>query len=351
MRRGRLGIAFGLLLWSRAGFAADANPRVALGLERGAGTDACIRQPAIERAVERRLRRPVFARNEAPDLKIDVALAREADGAWSARLVLRGRTGTEIGARELDTHAAHCSALDDALVLVVALLVDSPEARAEANKPVLFEPTPPQGRPELSGIPKPAEPKPPAPGHIELPPETYAPREPYRIELAASVVGAAGVLPGVAVGGELLLAVRPPHFIELRLRPSAFLPKTTHDPTPDRGGRFSLFAVAFDACPFEREGDFLRFSACIGQRVGRMSAEGFGFKQSASSAELYYGLGASAAAVFWFARPVGLRVGLDLEAPLTRDAYFSIGPAGERREIFRPSPVVGAATAGIALAL
>jgi hypothetical protein len=354
MRRARLGFALGLVLWSRAGFALDAKPRVALELKRGEGTDKCIQSAAVEHAVERRLRRPVFASKDAADLGIEVALAREPDGAWSAKLVLRGRDGSEIGSRELDTHASHCSSLDDALVLVVALLVDSPEARAQTSKAAAVPPT--------SATPSPAEaPKPPpnpsppnAPqvgSRIELPPDTYAPREPYRVEVAASVVGSMGAVPDIALGGELLLGVRPPHFIELRVRPTGLLPKTEAAPTSDRGGRFSLLTVALDACPLEHEVQKLRFVGCVAQRVGRMHAEGFGFHQSASSSELYYALGISAGAAFWFAPPVGVRVGLDVEAPLTRDAYFSVGAAGERREIFRPSPVVGAATVGLALSL
>src|SRR3954447_18622305 len=168
MWRGRLGFVFAFLLWSRAGFALDANPRVALGLTRGEGTETCLRAAAIERAVERRLRRHVFARDESPDLRIDVALAREADGAWSARLVLRGRRGAELGARELDTHAAHCSALDDALVLVVALLVDSPEARAqESADSEPLAPAPSEATQSTKATP-------PAPREtrLELPPET-----------------------------------------------------------------------------------------------------------------------------------------------------------------------------------
>ena len=343
MRRGRFGLAFGCLLWSRAGFALDANPRVTLELSRREGTEACIRSAALERAVERRLRRLVFARNDSPDLRIDVALARDADGAWSAKLVLRSRTGAELGARELDTHAAHCSALDDAVVLVVALLVDSPEARAQANAP-------PETPATAATHPEP----PPAPPHetrLELPPETYAPREPFRVEMAASALGAVGVLPGAAFGGEVVLGVRPPHFIELRLRPAALLPQSAHAPAPDRGGRFSLLSIAFDACPLEHTLGRLRLSGCAGQRVGRVLADGFGYRRNASSAELYYALGISAGAVFWVARPVGVRLGLELEAPLTRDKYFSVGSGGERLEIFRPSPVVGAATVGVAFSL
>lgn len=353
MRRARLGLALSLVLWSRAGFALDANPRVALELTRGEGTNKCIQRAAVEHAVERRLRRPVFAAKDTADLEIAVALAREPDGAWSAKLVLRGRDGTEVGSRELDTHAAHCSALDDALVLVVALLVDSPEARAQVSKAAAAPPPP--AEPSRAAPASPPPPPPPTESHagsrIELPPDTYAPREPYRVEVAASVVGSLGAVPGVALGGELLLGVRPPHFIELRLRPAGLLPKSEPAPTPDRGGRFSLLSVALDACPLEHDAQKLRFVGCIGQRVGRLQAEGFGFHQSATSSELYYALGISGGAAFWFAPPVGLRVGLDLEAPLTRDAYFSVGPAGEHREIFRPSPIVGAATVGLALSL
>jgi hypothetical protein len=348
MRRGRFGLALGLVLWSRAGFALDANPRVALELSRGDGTEACMRQSAVEHAVERRLRRHVFVKTDPADLHIAIAFAKDPQGAWTAKLSLRGRNGGELGARELDTHASHCSALDDALVLVVALLVDSPEARAE-----LTQPAPPPKPPEepVAEAPHPPSVAAERPTPIELPPETYAPREPYRIEIAASVVGAAGVLPGIALGGELMLGVTPPHFIELRLRPSGFLPKTEHTPSPDRGGRFSLITVGLDACPLDHDAGRLRFAACAGQRVGSMHAEGFGFRQSASSSELYYALGASAGAAFWFAPPVGVRLGLDLEAPLTRNAYFSLGPSGERREIFRPSPIVGAVSAGLALSL
>jgi hypothetical protein len=351
MRRGRFGLGLGLLLWSRAGFALDANPRVALELTRGEGTDSCIHREAVERAVERRLRRRVFAHDQPADLRIAVALARDPDGAWSAKLALFGRNGAEIGARELDTHASHCSALDEALVLVVALLVDSPEARAEANPATAAPPPTPAEKPAPTEAQAPPTGAKPAATPIELPPETYAPREPYRIEIAASFVGALGVLPGFAPGGELALGVRPPHFVELRLRPSAFLPKTEHAPAPDRGGKFSLMTVALDACPLEQESGKLRFSGCIGQRVGRLAADGFGFRHSTNSVELYYALGISAGASFWFAPPVGLRLGLDLEAPLTRNTYVSVGPAGERQEIFQPGPVVGAVTAGIGLLL
>jgi hypothetical protein len=145
--------------------------------------------------------------------------------------------------------------------------------------------------------------------------------------------------------------VRPPHFIELRLRPAALPAQSAQAPTPDRGGRFSLLSVAFDVCPLDHTLGRLLLSGCAGQRVGRMLADGFGYQRNTGSSGLYYALGVSAGASFLFAPPVGVRLGLDLEAPLTRDSYFSVGPTGERLEIFRPSPIVGALTVGLALSL
>lgn len=350
MRCGRFGFALVVLLWARAGLALDDAPRVALNVTRGDGTEACMRARALERAVERRLHEHVFVAAAAADLRIDVALGREADGAWSAKLALHGPNGVQIGSRELDTRAPHCSALDESLVLVVALLVDSPEARdalegAKASvKPHAVEPAPP-------GAPERAPPRPKAPIPIELPPDTFAPREPYRFELGASVAVLAGAIPGVPLGPELSLGVRPPHFAEVRLRAGGFFPREAHAPTADRGGRFSLLAVALDVCPLEQTTGRFRLRGCAGQRVGRVAAGGFGFQETERATELYYALGASVGGAFWFAPPLGLAVELGGEAPLTRDAYFSLGPSGERRKIFRASPLAGSVTAGLVLAL
>jgi hypothetical protein len=107
--------------------------------------------------------------------------------------------------------------------------------------------------------------------------------------------------------------------------------------------------VAFDACPLDHLPGRVRLSGCIGQRVGRLSGEGFGYRRNTSSQDLYYALGVSGAATFWVLPPLGVRAGLEVEAPLTRDSYFSVAPNGEKLEIFRPSPVAGAATVGLVL--
>jgi hypothetical protein len=352
MRRGWLGFALGIVLWARTGRAVDDGPRVTLAVTRGDGTAACIRERAVERAVERRLRRRVFAEAGSADLRIDVTLAREADRSWSAKLVLRGPDGAELGARELDTRAPHCSSLDESLVLVVALLVDSPEAHEAIE--AARTPAKPSSSDSVSTsiTPRPAVPsaRAPKPTPIEIPPDTFAPREPYRFELGAGVGALAGALPGLPLGASLSLGVRPPHFVEVRVRPQIFFPHEAHAPSADRGGSFSLLAVALELCPFEHTLGKLGILGCVGQRVGRVAARGFGFQETHRSVELYYALGVSAGAAFWFAPPLGFELELGAEAPLTRDSYFSRGPSGESRKIFQASPVTGAATAGFLVA-
>jgi hypothetical protein len=343
-RRSIRSLSLGVLLLAPTAGAVEPSPRVVLELTRGEGTEACIDAPALERAVERRLKHPVFAHGAPASLRVAVTLGRSPSGGWSATLGLRSNAGAELGARELDTAAKHCSALDDPLVLVVALLVDSPEAREEASKAA--ETTP------ATSASLPPKPTPPA-GHttaLEIPADTFAPREPWHVDLAASGATEVGTLPGVALGGDLSLGVRPPHFIELRLA-GAVLPANVAHTSADRGGRFWLALAGLSACLLEAERGPMRLTGCVSQRVGRLGAAGFGFRATERASELYYSLGATLAGTWWFAAPLGLRLALEANAPLARNAYIALGPGGERRQIFRPSPVTGAALVGLALSL
>ena len=351
MRLARFGWVVCLLLWGRAALAENSPPRVALEVTRGAGTESCIDGATLERSVELRLKRSVFDSSGAAGLRIALRVDRARGGAWTAKLALRDRRGNELGARELVTRAAHCSALDDSVALVVALLVDSPEAQASANAeppaPTIAEPPAKNAGP--SGSAPSAPPLRTAP--LELPASTYAPREPYRVEVGAGALVAFGVLPGAALGAALSLGLRAPQFMELRLRPAVFPSSRVEGPTSDRGGRFSLFLLGVDLCPLEHGTGRLRVSACVGQSVGGVRAAGFGFRRSESTLDLYYALGASLVGAWWLLPPLGLTLELAAVAPLARPTYLSLGPAGERREMFRAGPVAGSAGVGVLLSL
>src|SRR5690606_9240974 len=109
-----------------------------------------------------------------------------------------------------------CSALDEPLVLAVALLVDADLGR----------------EPEPEPAPEPLPPEPPEPPEPErstheaepraLPPE---PPQPWRLSTDLSVLGADGVLPELALGAELALLADPPWLFPIRVRGVGFLPQ------------------------------------------------------------------------------------------------------------------------------
>jgi hypothetical protein len=323
-------------------------PRALLEVARGSGTESCMDGKALERAVERRLTRPVFG---GGDVRVSLRFERR-ERTFTAELVLFDRHGTALGRRELKTRAAHCSALDDSLALVVALLVDSPEAREQAGAAATAAAAagPASSTPSADGGSSKVASEPPRVS-VTIPPDVLAAREPFRVQVGASLAVLVGPLPGVALGPELLLAVRPPHFIELRLRPSFFPEREVSEPSPGRGGRLSLVQVALDLCPLEHAASRVRLSGCLGQSVGWVRGEGFGYLHNSETGSLVYSLGAGASALIALAGPLGLRVGLEAALPLSHDTYVSQAVGGVTTEVFRAAPVTGMLAVGLALEL
>jgi hypothetical protein len=349
MRRTAAALTLALAVLGAAPRAAaeTALPRVHLEFERGQGTDTCIDDATLGSAVEKRLDRAVFASESAFELGLRITLERDKR-EFRATVVLSDRAGHPIGQRELRTRARHCSALDDSLALVVALLVDSPEAR-EHGEPL---PAPALQTANVDGE-KPAVPPPPpnTPTPLTIPPDVSAPREPYRLDVVAAVAAIVGPLPHVALGPELLVAVRPPHFAELRLRPAFFPEQQVTAPEPNRGGRLSLVSVALDVCPLEHELERVRFSGCLGQAVGWVSARGFGYLDNGDASSLVYSVGAGAGAVVSLAGPLILSLELGLAVPLQRNRYVSRAADGTTLEVFRAGIISGTAAAGLGLEL
>lgn len=184
-----------------------------------------------------------------------------------------------------------------------------------------------------------------------MPPDVLAPREPWRVTLGAGAALVVGPLPGVAFGPELLVAVRPPHFVELRLRPSYFPEREVTGPAPDRGGRLSLVQVALDVCPLEHETAAVRLAGCLGQSVGWVSARGFGYAENQAPSSLVYSLGLGAGGLWFFARPLALSVGVSAAVPFARDTYVAKSVTGGNIEVFRSGAISASVVAGLAVEL
>lgn len=308
---------------------------VALTVEHGAGTDDCLEAKALERAVERRLTRRVFVTGAQAGLRLRVSFV-QVQQAYEAKIELSNPDGASRGTRVLST-SGHCSKLDDALALSVALLVDEPPEPEPATTP-LPEPAP---SPQL-------QPQPAVAKRIEIPAEVAAPREPWQVGLALAAKGAWGILPGLRPALSLQLVLTPPRFWSIRLQAEGYL-ATRAERDADSGARFQLWRAGLALCPALARSEGHRLGLCVGQQLGWVTVEGYGFDRNASERRLSYALTAGGEATLRLLGPVSARGYLGLELPLLRDRFAS---GGERpTDLFRQPPLGFSGEIGVEAAL
>jgi hypothetical protein len=318
-------------MWTTSASAEPAANEARLEIVRDDATRSCISEKALERSVERRLRRKVFGADARFSLR--VAFER-SDAAWLADLELSDADGP-LGKRQLSTEARHCSALDDSLALVVALLVDTPPER---------EPSPPT-TPEPS--PEPARPLPPrrSPTPIQVPAESFAPREPLGFGARGSGLLAAGLIPGIALGAEVALELAFPR--GPRVVASLDATVTRKREGGDGGAAFSSRRVGLELCGLGGAWGALSVEPCVGQRVGWIGAEGFDFDQNLEITRLYYSLAAGVDVGVAVTGALRVSAGLRGEFPLTRDRFSERLANGERDELFRVAPLIASTRIGL----
>jgi hypothetical protein len=318
-----LGLAAALLITARS---ADAAERARAVLDWRSSADAgCLEAPSLVRAVEERLHRTVFVPQQA-DLKVSVAI-RGTAGDWSADILLADTQGHGLGHRQLTTRAEHCSALDDSLALVVALMVD---VRREDVRPPPVEPA---SRAETP---------------IRLPRTTVAPREPWHAALFVLGRASLGELPGVGRGMALAAEIRPPHAWVIGFGVTAWLPAET---TGQPGARFLLRSGELDLCRlvWQRPGGDL--GLCLGQQVGYLQSRAFAFDVNRKEQTLLYNVTLQLRGAWWVTSLLGLRLGLGAALPLSRDEFFGTRSDGSRVRLFDRAPVAAVTELGLGLRL
>ncbi|HWA72703.1 MAG TPA: hypothetical protein VG937_10220 [Polyangiaceae bacterium] len=303
-----------VLATSSAAPRATAEPAALATLEltRSSAAEHCIDARTLTRSVETRLARRAFA-DTAP-LRLRVALDRRGPN-WIAELSLSDSAGP-LGERSLSTGAAHCSALDDSLALVVALLVGTPPERVE---PAAAAPTVPAHAATPSAAPKTTQ----AATPLFLPADTWAPRAPWQFSGRAGGSLLFFALPGVAYGPSLGVAARPPSGPWLRLNADWVLPKEGESGDGVHGVRVSSERLGLLVCGLSLGAGSLEWQFCAGQRVGRVTAEGLGFDYSARVRRLYFAATLGGELTLHLANRWYLPVGLFAEIPLTRDQFVA----------------------------
>ncbi len=303
---------------------------VALDWRRAPGAESCVDRTTIEREVEARLGRHAFVARDRADVVVDARLSPlDAGAGFQADLSLQTTRGQSLGVRDLRTPSADCAQLDESLSLVIALMVDIPRADLPPLPPV--------------EAPPPAAPRRTTPIRV---PERR--REPWRVEPRLGGSLAVGLLPGIALGAHAGLALEPPLFWRTEIDGTIWRGADATDGSS--GSRFELTTIGLRVCPVATRAA-LRIQACVGQRIGWIQAQGFGFDEDRSEKRLFYTVSLLARAGVPIAGPLALQAGMGLDLPVTRDHFTYTRADGSRREIFRMAAVVVEGELGLAIEL
>ncbi len=280
--------------------------------QRVAGAEGCISGEELAATLQRRLRRGTIGGPEA-ELTLEGTVAPAERGVgWKAWVVVRDRADRSAGAREVATDEASCRALDEALLLVLSVIIDPSAA---------FEPGP----------------APAAAAGGRRPGDGQA----TTWHLAAGAGAALGLVPRIGLGaaasaglrlwGGPVLELEAAHWFGTRVERAA------------GGATVAATQGGVNVCwlPFERGA--WQAGGCLGVQGGVVSADaaGFGGENLAPSRPLA-NVAARGEARLRLADPFFVRLTLGAALPLVRDRFFFESRAGEPSSLFRLSPAIGA---------
>lgn len=152
------------------------------------------------------------------------------------------------------------------------------------------------------------------------------------------------MLPGIRPEAALYFQLLPNHFYPVTLQGEAFGAADAERDTTS-GARFHLYRVGLAACPevVARPGQSL--GVCVGQKLGFMQVNGFGFDRDRNERRLTYALTLGVEGRLRLFGPVSTRGYIGAEVPVVRDRFVSGGRSAA--SLFEPSPVALAAEIGL----
>lgn len=322
--------------------AQDAPVLAELEWRGGPSGENCIDAEELRSTVEARLSRPLFAPRGQADVRV-VGGIEAAGGKWLARITLTSARGEPMGERELESESRDCSALDDSLALVLAVMLDIPRTRIPEPAPARAASAPPPA------VDTPAMPEAPPTVSKLLVPKDTSPRRPrWRFEIGLGASGAYGLLPEFSFGVRGHVAVKPPEFWKVGMDVGAYASVDEAIVSADAGANFSPKELGVFVCPLDLPLAGIQVEACVVQHMGRLRVEGFGFDSNEKQERPYLNLGIAGAASLQIVGPLSVRVGIDVETPLLRETFRYGSQAGEEPSLFRMAPVLVAGQIGVA---
>lgn len=310
--------------------AADALPTAVLVWESGQVNPACNRSDELERNVAAYLGRDAFEAS-AP-ITIRVSLRRgPALPVIVADISKIGEDGKVVGVRSV-SGGASCESLDDALTLVVALMLEAPPeepvpASAEAPVPSA-PPEPAQPEPAANEPALEAEEPPPPPGFLVV---------------SAGVGSALGLLPFPNVGPRLQIDLKPRRFWGIALAGQALLGSRSELPGSGAIG-YRLLQTSAALCPADSMSDSGWFSACAGLELAWLEAEGSELAPHRRKTHLLVSPALRLQVAKRVAGPLLLGGSLQVSFPISRNRYTYRDEQGARQlafEVASPSLMLG----------
>lgn len=275
------------------------------------GADGCLTRDLALRATSERVGRPLFARSGAALKVVGTARAKRG-GGFRVTLDLSRIGGQHLGRRTLETDAEDCSALDEAVVLALVLMLDFVDQ--------------PSVNPHGGGqsAPKSTE--------IHIPPDAPAPRAPWAWGIGGGLEGTSGLTPGwhgftggafAAAPGGWVLAV------SASVLPEAQVPRSDL--------HIAATTLRLTLCPWSFRTGVLRLGACASQRTavltGTESEVPPGREQTHTTSA--FGLRLHADVLLWERLLVLISAGADLA--LARAQFTDVAVAGPPRDVFHTS--------------
>jgi hypothetical protein len=368
----RQGAAIGLILsvWQILSASAVSARAPAPGLSwvRGLGAESCINSVELAKRVEVILGRAVFVSASEAELVIEGYVNPKKGGGFEARLMVIDGSGRWLGSRDLSIELLDCSALDDALALVIAVTINpqsglagesilSPEMAATldglfskdaaevaaAEQLALAE--------EASGASQRSRPK----ILMEPPDKAKIAPNPYfsskNVEslttffLSASVGVGVGLQPGIASSLAAEAGFETDKIVRLGLR-GAFSFDTDAKADDDRTKRagFQTYSITPLVCPFSMSRGPHSISGCAGLMLGAITVKPKGFEVKNRNASVFIVNPTFEFRLKWkFDEHISPGLGMSAYLPLLQHSFSYRAEAGQKVELSRMDQIaVGA---------
>jgi hypothetical protein len=317
-----LASALALSLVAIASTAAAQPPRPVCARLSWASAEPCIGEERLVSSVEQRLGRDVFG-GDGCDLELRGEVGETSDGHWRMHAAL-DVGGEAVGTREVTSERASCSELDEAIAVVVALLVDVDREEIALMLPV-------------------------EPASSSAPPSTAARAAPWsggaRIDLGAIV----GPLPSIAPIARLIAWLGPPGPFSIEIEAGHSLESGRAIEGGEVIGvlRWAGLAVCLDGSVIES----IAVGGCVRLEGGVLEAWGRGLESSSQGGVPWIAGVGGARARFRLARMLELVIGVDVIVPIARDRFVVVVSPGSTMVAHEAGPIGGRGSLSLGFAL